>query len=50
MSKHWWEVKVVIHDSADKVVAELEGWQLSDTTLDKIQSDVDAVLEDIENE
>ncbi len=50
MNKHWWEVKVIIHDSADKVVAQLEGWQLSDTTLDKIQLDVDAVLEESDDE
>ena len=50
MSGYWWKVNVVIHDSADNVVAQLEGWELSDTTLDKIQLDVDDVLKEIKNE
>jgi hypothetical protein len=50
MNKYWWEVKVTIHDSANNVVAELEGWQLSDTTLDKIQLDVDALINDADDD
>jgi hypothetical protein len=40
----WWTVLVTVHDEANNVIDTLEGWQLNDTTLDKIQQDVDEVL------
>ena len=46
----WWTVLVTIHDKANDVVGTLEGWQLSETTLDKIQQDVDEFLKPEEYE
>ena len=46
----WWTVLVTIHDKANDVVGTLEGWQLSETTLDKIQQDVDEFLKPEEND
>jgi len=46
----YWTVKVTVHNTDDSVIGTLEGWQLSDTTLDKIQEDVNAFLEPEENE
>ena len=40
----YWTVLVTVHRTDDSVIDTMEGWQLSDTTLDKIQQDVDALL------
>jgi len=40
----YWTVLVTVHDTDDSVIGTMEGWQLSDTTLDKIQWDVDAFI------
>ena len=48
--KYWWTVLVTVHDEANNVVGTMEGWQLNDTTLDKIQQDVDEFLTPEEDE
>jgi hypothetical protein len=47
---YWWTILVTVHDEAHNVVGTLEGWQLNDTTLNKIQQDVDEFLKPEENE
>jgi hypothetical protein len=48
--EYWWTVKVTIRDTSNNEIATLEGWDLNDTTLDRLQIEVDEAMAEIEED